>query len=373
MRIGKFKFIALLVAAFVAGAVVMGGATAFLGSSDSDADYGKLDELYRYIDANYYDEYDKEALLDGACKGLVAGLEDPYSSYMNKDEYENWLLNLQGEYSGVGITFTQDFEGNYVVISVNKNSPAMKAGIETGDILIAVDGEYYDDMDLFADAIRGEEGTKVKLTYIRDNKENTIEMTRKKIEQYSVEYEMIDETTAHIKLTSFIENTAEEFAEALEAVKAKGAEKLVLDLRDNGGGLLNACIDVADEFLDEGVVVYVEDKNGKRDEYLAEDGKTGLETVVLVNENSASAAEILAAAMQDNGYELVGKTTFGKGVIQSTINLDDGSALKLTIMQYFAPDGDAINKKGVAPDHKVTDNDKTEKDEQLDKALELLK
>ncbi len=376
MHIGKKKFIACLAAAFLAGGAVVGAGAAFIkgGGSGDDADkYSKLDEIYKYIEAGYYEETDEDALLDGACKGLVSGLDDPYSSYMTADEYDSWLVSLEGEYSGIGVTFSQDINGNYIVVSVTKDSPAEAAGIKAGDVLLLVDDKAYDDMDLMAKAIRGKEGTKVKLTYARDNKENEAEITRKKIVQYSVEYEMIDDETGYIAISSFIDNTADEFEEALKAVEDKGAAKLVLDLRDNGGGLLTSCIKIADQFLDEGPVVYVEDKAKNRDQYDAEDGKTSLETVVLVNENSASAAEILAAALQDNGFKLVGQTTFGKGVIQSTVELDDGSALKLTIMQYFSPDGNAINKKGVTPDFKVKDSENEEKDPQLDKALDLLK
>lgn len=373
MQIGKKKFIACLIVAFLSGGAVMGGVSAMAGGNDKEDKYDKLDELYKYIDSSYYEEADMEDLMEGAYKGFVSGLGDPYSSYMTADEFENWMSNLQGEYSGIGVTFTQDREGNYVVVSVTKGSPAEAAGLKAGDILLQADGKTYDDMDLFADAIRGEEGTKVKVTYSRDNVETTVEITRKNIVQHSVEHEMIDEKTAYINITSFIDNTSEDFTKALEDVEKQGAEKLILDLRDNGGGLLNACIAVADEFLDKGPVVYVEDKNKKRDSYDAKDGKTQLETVVLVNENSASAAEILAAALQDNGFTVIGKTTFGKGVIQSTIKLDDGSALKLTIMQYFSPEGKAINKKGVTPDVIIENQEGTENDAQLDKAKELLK
>jgi len=198
-----------------------------------------------------------------------------------------------------------------------------------------------------------------------------VTMTREEIVQKSVEYEMLDNNIGYIKLTSFISSSYDDFKAALEALEKDGAEGIVLDIRDNGGGLVDTCIDIADEFLDEGVVTYVEDKNGERTEYKSEDGKTSLKTVVLTNENSASCSEILAAALQDNGYDIVGQKTFGKGVIQSTMELKDGSALKLTIMQYFSPDGDEIQDKGVTPDHEVEDNEATSGDEQLDEALSL--
>ena len=375
MQISKKKFIVLLIAAFMAGGVVTGGFNILKGGSSksADEDFSKFEDIYKYIETTYYEEPDMDKLMDGAYKGFIDALEDPYSSYMTKKEYDSWMTNIESEYSGVGITFSMDTDGRYVVVSVQKDSPAEAAGIKAGDILLKADGKAYDDMDLFANAIRGKEGTVVKLTYSRDDKVKSVSITRKTITQHSVYDEMLDDETAYIAISSFIDNTAEDFSESLKKVEKNGADKLILDLRNNGGGLLSSCIDVADEFLDEGIVVYVEGRTGEREDYSAKDGKTSLETVVLVNENSASAAEILAAALQDNGFELVGMTTFGKGVIQSTVELDDGSALKWTIMQYFSPKGNVINKKGVTPDHKVDIPENSDKDTQLEKAKELLK
>lgn len=375
MQIGKKKFLICLTAAFLAGGAITWAVSAALsqGAGITENKYSKLEEIYEHIDSIYYEDADPDELMDGACRGLVSGLGDEYSSYMTAEEYKGWVTNLQGEYSGIGITFTQDRNGDYVVVSVTKDSPAEAAGIEQGDILLMADGKTYDDMDMFADAIRGEEDTKLKITYMRDDSESTVEITRKNIVQQSVEYKMLDSDTALINITSFIDNTGEDFSKALAKAEEDGAKNLVLDLRDNGGGLLTSCLAVADEFLDKGPVVYVEDKQKNREAYEAEDGKTNLNTVVLVNENSASAAEILAAALQDNGFTVAGQTTFGKGVIQSTVKLEDGSALKLTVMQYFSPEGKAIHKKGVTPDVKVENRENSDTDAQLDKALELLK
>lgn len=388
MQIGKKKFIIAIVAAFLTGGLFTSGIFAlaqggllknvsvpqdeYKAMRASYERYGKLQELYQMIEASYYQDVDEDALLEGAYKGLAGALGDPYSAYMNEEEFANWKTALQGEYSGIGITFSQDADGNYVVVSVTEGSPAEEAGLKTGDILLAADGKTYDNMDLLANAIKGKEGTQVELTYARDGKEYTASMTREKIIQHSVSHKMLDQDTGYIAITSFMESTAEEFHQALQSVEESGAKDLVLDLRDNGGGLLNTCIDVADEFLDQGIVVYVEGKNQERMEYESKDGKTALKTVVLVNENSASAAEILAAALKDNGFALVGQTTFGKGVIQSTNELADGSALKITIMEYFSPKGNAIHEKGVAPNHEVKQDEGTEADEQLQKALELL-
>lgn len=387
MEIKNKRLVIYVVAAFLAGAAVTGGACAavfngalgYVKVSKSQYDdmsevyerYGKLDQLYDTITSSFYKEVDEDAMMEGAYKGLVAGLNDPYSSYMTAEEYETWVATATGEYSGVGITFTQDEDGNFVVVSVTDDSPAADVGIREGDIIKTVDGQEYSDLDVIGNAIRGEEGSEIEITYIRDGEEKSVTMTREKITQHSVEHRMFDGNIGYISISSFIETTGEDFSQALKELEEDGAQGLVLDLRDNGGGLVDACVQVADEFLDEGVVVYVEDRDGNRTDYDAKDGKTDLKTVVLVNENSASASEILAAALQDKGFEIVGQTTYGKGVIQSTAQLEDGSALKLTIMQYFSPDGNAINEKGVTPDHQVANEENSGEDAQLDEALSL--
>lgn len=387
IKISKNKLKIYMAAAFAAGIVIsviaalliFKGAFGFVAvssakyeaMSDTYEKFGKLDQLYQSIDKYYYKEIDEDALLEGAEKGLVAGLEDPYSAYMTKEEYDSWKASATGEYSGVGVTFSQDEKGNFIVVEVSSDSPAEKAGIKTGDKILEVDGKSYEDMELMANSIRGEEGSKVTVKYSRNGTEKEVTMTREEIVQKSVEYKMLDNDIGYIKLTSFISSSYDDFKAALEALQKDGAKGLVLDLRDNGGGLVDTCIDIADEFLDEGVVTYVEDKEGKRTDYEAKDGKTSLKIVVLTNENSASCSEILAAALQDNGYEIVGEKTFGKGVIQSTMELKDGSALKLTIMQYFSPDGKEIQDKGVSPDHEIKDDENTSTDEQLEEALSL--
>lgn len=387
MNLGKRKLIIYIIAAFLAGSVFTGaaafavckGALGYVGVSKDDykamsdtyEKYGKLEQLYKNIDTYYYKDINDEDLLNGAYKGLVSGLGDPYSSFMTADEYESWKAYAVGEYSGAGITFSEDKNGNYVVVGVSKNSPAEKAGIKTGDYILEVDGKTYDDMELLANAIRGKEGTKVKIKYYSDSKEKEVTLKREKIAQESVEYKILSGNIGYIKLTSFIKSSYDDFKTALSELEKKNVKGLILDLRDNGGGLVNTCIEIADEFLDEGIVTYVEDKNKKRNEYKSEDGKTDLKTVTLVNENSASCSEILAAALKDNGIKIVGNKTFGKGVIQSTMELSDGSALKLTIMQYFSPKGNVINEKGVTPDYEIKNAENSSKDEQLEKAMSL--
>ncbi len=375
MQISKKKFMVCLITAALVGSILTSGVLGIKVSLSGGADdkYAKLERLYQYIETSYYEEVDMDMLMEGAYKGFVDALDDPYSSYMTAEEYADWMTNIEGEYSGIGVTFTQDQDGKFVVISVEKGSPAEKAGMKAGDIITKVNDKAYDNMEALAGDIKGKEDTTVKVTYVRDGAETTVDITRKKIIQHSVSHEMLDDKTGYISITSFMNNTYDDFKEALTDVESKGAEKLILDLRDNGGGLLTSCINVADEFLDKGIVVAVEGREQEKKEYKSKNGKTDLETVVLVNENSASAAEILAAALKDNGFKLVGQTTFGKGVIQSTIELKDGSALKWTIMQYFSPKGSVINKKGVTPEFIIENDENADKDEQLEKAKELLK
>ncbi|MDO4869380.1 MAG: S41 family peptidase [Bacillota bacterium] len=374
VRIRRSLFILAIVGAFLLGAIVMGSVILISGGDkpsgvQSDS---KFETLKSYIDQYYLNEYDENELMEYAYKGYVTGLGDPYSAYMTQEEYDSFMASATGSYSGIGVTFEEDDKGQFIIIDVTKDSPAEKAGLKSRDQILTVDGKTYDDIEIIAAKIRGKAGTTVKLEYMRGEDIKTVEIVRQKIEQESVEYKMLNGDTGYIEISSFIDNTSEDFAKALKAVQKKGASNLIIDLRDNGGGLVDESVNVADEFLDEGVVCYVEDKNGNSDTYKAKDGKTDLNTVVLINENSASSSEILAAALKDNGYKIIGSKSFGKGIIQSTMELDDGSALKLTVMEYLSPDKHKIHEKGVKPDVKIKDKESTDADEQLDKALEEL-
>lgn len=374
MHIGKGKFIIAIVAAFVFGAVVAFGAFCIMSglSSSSSIDDKKLMEIQRSIDSYYLEDYDRDELIEGMYKGYVQGLGDPYSAYMDAEEYGSWQATATGDYSGIGVTFSEDDRGRFVVLNVTADSPAEKAGIQQGDIILSVDGVEYEVSDVMASAIRGEAGTKVTLEIYRDGEKKEFTITRARIIAKSIEAEMIDDDTGYIKISEFVSSTGDDFDRELKKLEKQGAKSLILDLRDNGGGLVSESVSVADHFLDEGVICYVQDKNGNSESYDAEDGKTSLDTVVLVNENSASASEILAAALKDNGFAIVGKRTFGKGVIQTTMEMSDGSALKLTIMEYLSPDKHKVHKEGVKPDYVVKDKKSTKEDEQLQKAMELV-
>ena len=374
----------------VIGAFLLGGLLAFVGTSllggffffgsgsagNGDlVDEKKLSEIQKEIDRYYLRDVkdsDRKEMRENAYRGYVEGLGDPYSDYMSKEEFDDYILSSSGEYSGVGITFTEDEEGRFTVISVTRDSPAEKAGIEPDDYLVSVDGKTYTNSDIMASKIRGDKGTEVTLEYVHDGEKKEVTLVRDIIHQYSVESKMLDGNIGYIAISSFIETTGKDFSDALDKLTADGAKSLILDLRDNGGGLVDDSVQVADEFLDKGVITYTRDKEGNMDSYDAEDGKTNLKTVVLVNENSASASEILAGALKDNGYEIVGEKTFGKGVIQASLPMKDGSALKLTVMEYLTPDKHQVHEKGITPDVEISDDEDTEEDEPLEKAEEIL-
>ena len=321
--------------------------------------YAKVDELWDHIQKEAYDEPKDEDMIDGLCRGLFAGLGDRYSAYMTKDEYEAYETSITGSFEGVGITFAADDTGAFAVIGTVEGSPAQKAGIKEGDIITKVDVKTYDNADAAAAAIRGKKGTKVKITVERDGKEKVYELTRDVIDNQSAESKVLDGNIGYIKLTEFDEHTDEDFEKALDELEKKNVKGFILDLRNNGGGLVDSSVNIADNLLGKGVVTYMEDRAGHK-EYFKSD--------VLVNGSSASASEILTAAVKDFGQgKIVGTKTFGKGVVQVTQKLSDGSAYKLTVMQYFSPDGNVINGKGIEPDYVVKGKTK-----QLEKAKELL-
>lgn len=336
-----------------------------------DDRFSKLNALYDEVSESYYQEPDAENLANGMYKGLIAGLGDPYSAYMTEEEYESWSASVTGEFEGIGITFTTNADGEYIIVSTIGDSPAEKAGLKAGDILVSADGKTYDNMDNFSTALRGEAGTKVKVGYIRDGKQNEVTITRAKIINETVESKILDDNIGYISISGFEEHTAEDFLEELDAMEAKKVDGLIIDVRDNGGGLVTVGTEIADALMGESTITYMEDRNGEK-QYLKSDAEeTSLPYVLLVNENSASMSEILAAAVKDNtDNPLVGTTTFGKGVVQTSGQLDDGSALTLTVMQYFSPEGTVIHKKGVEPDYEVENTG--DKDLQLEKAIELL-
>lgn len=338
------------------------------------------DVIYKF----YLEDTDKQTLEDGLYSGMVAALGDPYSDYYSEEELKEMEQDVEGIYFGIGAYVGIDTATQLPVVSgVIEGTPAEEAELRDGDLIYMVDGTQTQGMDTsdVVSLIRGEENTTVHLTLIRDGEDDYLEVdvTRRKVESPTVSHEMLENNIGYIQITEFDQVTVDQFAEALAVCKGSGMEGLIIDLRSNPGGSLTAVCDIARKILPEGLIVYTEDKYGEREELLC-DGKNEIQVpmVVLINDYSASASEILAGAIQD--YEkgvLMGTKTYGKGIVQRIIALSDGSAVKLTISNYFTPKGRNIHKVGVEPDVVVEfDGDAYYNegfDNQLDEAVKYMK
>ena len=358
-----------------------------IGSSmGSDILNTKMKTIRDKINEVYIGEANDEDLKEYAIKGYVAGLNDVYSEYFTAKEMKEFTEETLGNFVGVGINMIKDTEKNAIVIySTIKNTPAEAAGLKTGDVITAVDGQKVsgEDFENIANMVKGKEGTKVKLTILRDGQEKEYEIERKTIEIIEASSEMISDNIGYLSLTSFDGNAAEQFEKECEDLKNKGAKSLIIDLRNNGGGLVEEATKIGDLFTNKDETLLIQtDNQGKEIVTKAEKDKSiDMNVVVLVNKYSASASEILASIFKDNvdKASIVGTKTYGKGVIQTLFQLADGSGLKLTTNEYFSPKHNKINKIGVEPDVVVEDKEFTyagkidkEKDKQLQKAIEIL-
>ena len=351
----------------------------------SDATNSKLKVIKDKINSEYVGNVDENTLQEYAIKGYVAGLNDIYSEYFTKDEMTDFSNETIGTYVGIGVTMTKDSEKNQIVVyGVTPNSPAEEAGIKVDDVIIKVDGNDCtgDDFETIPNKILGQEGTKVSVTVLRDGKEITFDMKRRKIVNQTITSELLDDNIGYIYLSSFEDNTYEQFKSAYDDLISKGAKSLILDLRNNGGGIVKEATDIGDLFTDKGKVLLIESDKDKKEikTYSKQDKTINMNVVLLVNEYSASASEILAGILKDDveNATIVGTKTYGKGVIQSLYTLSDGSGLKLTTDEYFTPNHNEINKIGITPDeivegYKFSGKLDKENDTQLKKAIELLK
>ncbi len=351
--------------------------------STSGDNFRKLSRVLKILEEDYLFDYDIEKLEDGAINGMLSALKEPYTSYFNVEQTEEFLTETEGEYDGVGMYLTIDTTKNMpVVLLPIKNSPAAEEGIKTGDYIIEVDGEDVTSASLeeVASRLKGKSGTKVKVKFTRIDDNGKVEkfekeLERRKIDLYPFTYKVLDNDIGYVAFESFDEKVADQFKTVIrEMIKKNKIKGLIIDLRDNPGGLLTAASEIADELLPTGVITYTVDKKGNK-EYIYSDSKCiNMPIVVIVNENSASASEITAAAIKDadNG-KVVGTTSYGKGLVQEFKSLRDGTYVKVTICEYFSPKGNKINKIGVEPDYVVEDDPETENDEQLDKAVEVIK
>ncbi len=347
----------------------------------------KLREMQAYIDAYFLDDIEQEEMENAIYSGVVEGLGDDYAAYYDEESYKDLMEKTMGNYCGIGAYVSQNVTtGAITIIEPIKGSPAQEAGLQFGDVVVKVDGIDVTQKDLseVVSMMKGEPGTKVKLQIARPGEENYLDITivREEIESETVEYKMLDEKIGYITVSAFEDVTKQQFRNALKDLEKQGQEALILDLRNNGGGLLDTAVDMLDRLLPEGMVVYIQDKNGKKEEYhSSKEESFDKPVVILVNENSASASEVFAGAMQD--YEkgiLVGKKTFGKGIVQSVFQLSDGTAVKLTTSKYYTPKGRNIHGTGLEPDIEVELKEGTKKqpgsgvvvDSQMEKAIQYL-
>ena len=348
----------------------------------------KLTFLEMLVDNYYLEGVDPKVYADGIYKGFIGSLNDPYSTYYTAEEYKALMESSSGVYRGIGATVSQNVKtGVITIVKPFKTGPAYEAGLLPGDIIYMVEGEEVTGVDLteVVSKMKGEEGTKVRISILREGETKPMEftITRRQIEVPTIDYQMLEDNIGYIEISEFDEITVSQFKEAVDKLEAKGMKGLVIDVRNNPGGLLEAVCKMLDRLLPKGLLVYTEDKYGNRVEEKAEDSqKLKVPLAVIINGNSASASEIFAGAVQDYGIgTIVGTTSFGKGIVQKVIPLTDGTAVKLTISKYFTPKGRNIHGTGITPDVEVELNEELlkeieippEKDNQLQKAIEVVK
>lgn len=391
IRIKKSRFVASIIATVVATALIMcgigyglmtfGGVTLVNKKEYTENEkiaekYEKLYKLQTLIENTYLWDVDEDEQMDNVYKALVDSLGDKYSAYYNVKETKKLTEYLSGTFAGVGIVFSQSKEDptRYNVGRVIEDSPADSAGIKAGDVITAVDGKKYSDSEKIVAALRGELGSRVKVTFERDGEIKTAKLVRGTIEDPSVGATVINKKYGYILISSFDKGTEKQFEEALNKMENKNLKGVIIDLRGNGGGVAEAGINIADMLLPEAVITKTVDKNGKEQVYNSDGECTKMKYVVLVNGDSASTSEILAGAIKDNnGGALVGTKTFGKGIIQTMEILKDQSSIKLTTMEYLSPKGKHIHNKGITPDYVVKQPKNSKTDLQLKKAISLLK
>lgn len=337
----------------------------------------KIQELNRYIEQYYLFDYEEEDVEAGIYKGLMAGLGDVYTGYYTPEEFADFMEETTGTYSGIGAMLSQDYAtGIITFVRAFEGTPAEQAGIRTDDILYMVKGEEVTgkDLSLVVLDLKGEEGTTVDLSILRGAEVIDMTVERRHIEVPTVEYEMLEQQIGYMAITAFEDVTDEQFLAAMDDLEAQGMKNLIIDLRDNTGGLVDVTCTILDRLLPEGLIVYTEDKYGERiEEHSDAENYYAGDMVVLVNGNSASASEIFAGAIQDYGIgTLVGTQTFGKGIVQSLFPLSDGSAVKITVSRYYTPAGNNIHEVGITPDVVLEYDRESEEDNQLQKAIEIL-
>ncbi len=337
--------------------------------------YSSLQALESFVQKNFYGDIDENKINDGILKGYVSGLDDKYSRYLNADEYADEKSENAGKMTGLGLTLKEDESGYIKIAEIMPDSPVSETDIQAGDFIVSVNGSdvletgFEESIELMS----GTEGTEITLTVRHDETDRIYTLTRRPIEMITVTGEMLDNYIGYIKISGFKQNTAQQFLDILENLKSNGAKGIIFDLRENGGGLLDALEDCLDPLLPEGVIATAEYSDGNSETIVySDEEETNIPMIVLVNEHTASAAELFTASLRDFGKaETVGTTTYGKGVMQSTTELTNGGAVILTIAEYKTTVSDCYDGIGIIPDY-VVENENDDLDEQYNKAVEII-
>ncbi|MTI71525.1 MAG: S41 family peptidase [Firmicutes bacterium] len=355
---------------------------------NSYEEHSKVYALEDYIKENFLNEITDKELLDGQLKGMFDSLEDPYSMYMTKNEFDSFMDHTKGTYGGIGIIVTPGDDNLITIVSPIEDTPGERSGMKTGDKIVKVNGKEVtaNEMDDAIKIMKGKPGTDVTITIKREINEETkfitMDITREEIRLISVRSNMLDNKIGYIRIIQFDEPVYEDFKKHLTKLQDKGMKGLIIDLRNNPGGLLDKCAEITDKLIGKSNIVYTETKKGER-EYLKSDAdKLDIPLVILVNGGSASASEILSGAVKDtNSGTLIGTKTFGKGIVQRIKKLSDGSGFKITVSKYFTPSGKSIHGVGIEPDIEVKlpedieqiGVDNIKEDIQLKRAIDVIK
>ena len=351
--------------------------------SDNEGEFeniiAKLKYVKAYLEKYYVGELDTEQMSEMAVKGYVAGIDDVYTEYLAENEFEDLMISVTGDYVGIGVYMYKDNSGNIVVLSPIEGSPAEEAGLQEKDIILSIDGEDCKEMDIdiAASKIKGVEGTTVELEILRNDETMKKTIERRSVKIKTSKSEILDGDIGYITLTVFDSDCSKEIEKYLDDFQKQGVKKVIIDLRDNTGGIVTEAIDFCELLLNkDDIIMRSYNKQDNETIKKAESNKKyNMKFVILVNKNSASATEIVAAALQDNkAATIVGTKTYGKGVMQEVFPIFGGkSALKITIEEFKTPNAEKIQKVGITPDIEIEDDLKTEEDEQLQKAIEILK
>lgn len=369
----------IIVTALCTAAAVVGGEAIYFGKNVGSV--LKIADVMKIMEDEFYFGYDREKATDYAITGIAIASEDKYTNYYDKERYKNYLSDSQNTYIGIGIVMgASEKEDALEIYSVTENSPAEKAGLLKGDLILKINGEQLKSTDVqkAAELIKASDGA-AEISVKRNGEEFAVSAEKESIEKHTVTSRMLDNDIGYIKISSFDRkdfedknstDTYDEFKVESEKLYTCGFKKLIIDLRDNPGGDVNVVTDIADSLLPECTITYFEDKNGKKRYYYSDEEYTDFDIVLLVNGNSASASELLAGALADNGKaEIVGTVTYGKGIVQNVYSFGDGSGMSVTTARYYTPGGRCIHETGIEPDYVV---EQAYDDAQLDRAVELL-